>query len=94
MFKCTVSLQKATEAISRNLAKRQVCDAMNARNVPIVTHVQNMPMGSRVLVFRPERTNKRPISLLDIKRQRLYRPATVSYRTIEVLVYHRQAFRS
>lgn len=53
-YKRAFALRKATEAMSRHFAKRQVCDAMNARNGPVVTDIHTTPTGSPVLVYRPE----------------------------------------
>lgn len=54
-FKRAAALRKATEAMSREFAKRQVREAMASRNGPNVTAIHDTPVGSPVLVYRPEK---------------------------------------
>lgn len=55
MFKRAVALRKATKSVSRHFANRKAGNAKNSRNGPIVTRIHNTPIGSPVLVYRPEK---------------------------------------
>lgn len=54
-FKRAVALRKATAAMSKHFAARQVRDALSTRNGPDVTDIHNTPVGAPVLVYRPEK---------------------------------------
>lgn len=67
-FICAVALRKATEVMSRHFSKRQVRDAIYARNGPAVFDIQNAPIGLPVLIYRPEKDKwEGPYSLLELR---------------------------
>lgn len=47
-----LAVRKATKAMSQHFAKRQVKDALRARNGPNVSSIHSAPLGSLVLVYR------------------------------------------
>lgn len=53
-FKRAVALRKATESMSRHFVSRPVRAALNSRNGPNITDIHKAPLGSKVLVYRPE----------------------------------------
>ena len=66
-YQRAIALRKATTAMSRHFASRQVRYAMNARNGPVVTDIHNTPIGAHVLVYRPYKDKlEGPQSLLDV----------------------------
>lgn len=55
--------------MSRHFALRQACDVMASLNGPVVTDVHQVPIGSKVLVYRPELDQwDGPYDILDINR--------------------------
>lgn len=67
-FKRAVALRKETESMSRHFAKRQVRDALSNRNGPDVSEIYQTPIGSPVLVYRPEKDKwEGPYSLLELR---------------------------
>ena len=66
-YQRAIAPRKATTAMSQNVASRQVCDAMNARNGLVVTDIHKTPIGAHVLVYRPYKDKwEGPNSLLDV----------------------------
>lgn len=67
-FQRAVALRNATAAMSKHFAKRQVRGALHTRNGPDVTDIHKCPIGSPVLVYRPEKDKwEGPYSILDLK---------------------------
>lgn len=67
-LKRAIALRKATEAMSRHFAKRQVRDAFATRNGPDVSDIHATPIGHPVLVYRPEKDRwEGSFSLLAIR---------------------------
>lgn len=54
-FQRSVALRKPTESMSRHFAGLQFRDAISARNGLRGTDIHNVPIGSRVLVYQPEK---------------------------------------
>lgn len=67
-FKRAIALRKATSAMSKHFATRQVKGALNTRNGPDVTDIHTTPIGAPVLIYRPEKDKwEGPFSILDIQ---------------------------
>lgn len=61
------ALRKATEAMSKNFARRQVRDAVRAQNGPDVSDVHKIPIGGHVLAYRPGTDRwEGPFAVLDV----------------------------
>lgn len=67
-FQRAVSLRNATAQMSKHDAKRQVCDALRARNGLNVTDIHTTLRGAPVLVYRPEQNRwDGPYSLFELR---------------------------
>lgn len=65
-----VDLQKATVEMSGYLAKRQIEDALNARNGLKAADIHSTPIGLFILVYHPKNDKQKgPFSLSDINRE-------------------------
>lgn len=62
-----IALRKATSAMSKHFANRQVHDVFRTQNGPDVFDIYGVPIGGHVLVHRPKLDHwDEPYSVLDI----------------------------
>lgn len=67
-FKRAVVLRKARTEVQKLFASRKVRNALKSRNGPDVTDILMTPIGSLVLVYRPEKDQwEGPFSVLEIR---------------------------
>ncbi|KAM3426148.1 hypothetical protein NHJ13734_009630 [Beauveria thailandica] len=60
------AIRKAMNKVRKELAKRQVQDALRMRNGPVTSHLQDLPLQSEVRVFREKGGWKGPYKLLAV----------------------------
>ncbi len=66
MYERAKAVHKATAAMSRYFAKRQVTDALRTRNGPDMHTIHTTPIGTHVLVYRTHKDKwEGPYTLLD-----------------------------
>lgn len=94
IFQRAVALRKETEEMKKNFVSRQVKAAVHERNGPDVTDIHTTPIGSPVLVYRPEKDLwEGPFSVLDISGEDvkvLLPHGTSNFRSTVVKPYHFQ----
>lgn len=74
IIKRSTAIQKAMEEIRKVRAERQISDALNTRNGPIVNHLHDLPLNSDVLVYREGNAGRSgewtgPFKLLGIENE-------------------------
>ena len=52
------AISKAMSEVKKIMAEKQVRDALNTKNDPIVNHLHDLPINSEILVWRESNANK------------------------------------
>jgi hypothetical protein len=66
MIKRSEAIQKATKALRKIAAERQVADALNTRNGPATEDVLALPLQSEVLVWRESDGWNSPYKIISV----------------------------
>lgn len=83
-----IALLKGTEATTKHFATLQVKRSLRERHGPDFMKIQNAPIGSPALTYRPEKGQMiRTLLHLALKRERPYQITTTSPRTYYILFY-------